>query len=125
MNDHLYFIDIDKLKITTSIVSGLYPTSRPFSIHCNFTFDQTARDTIYSKWKVKGKYYVDGSHISTSLQLFDHAGQHTLVYRNPSILDSGRIECEVGYIAGTSMKRFSAISSGFITIAGSHNISYF
>lgn len=70
---------------------------------------------------MNGKYYLDGPRIDTSSQIFSDSGQNTLIYLDPILSDTGRIECEVGYKAGTPSKTFITTSSGFITIAGNHN----
>lgn len=118
MTHFAVFIAIGKLKFDSNTMGGIYRYGRPsFNIPCNFTYDIKAHDTIYVRWKINSKY-ISERYSNSSLSKSTNSGSSILTFANPRLIESGKIECEISYFAGSPKKVISATKAGFINIAG-------
>lgn len=109
---------IEKLKIESNTLNGIYQSGIPsFSVYCNFTFDKRASDKINAKWKLNGQY-ITGKKFAHELKKSFNFGSSILSFRNPELRETGKIECEISYSAGSPEQLFLLTKTGYVNIAG-------
>lgn len=105
-------------------MGGIYHYGVPsVNIYCNFTFDIRANNTISARWKMDGQY-VAGRQMDRILNKSFYSGSSMLILKEPKLVQTGEIACEVSYAAGSPEQIFLATKTGFVNIAGTYIVNY-
>ena len=119
MSQFATILPTEKLNITSNTIGGVYRSGiSSLEISCNFTYNKMVHNLVKSTWKLNGKYAV-GSNFVTHLTHSYNTGSSILVYHRPLKAEAAKIEVEITYTVGDSVKQnISVTKTGFVSIAG-------